>query len=591
MKGPALGTPRHDTINDAFAAAASTESGFTFLDLHEREVFLPFSAVHRRAEGTAAALRAIGVAPGDRVAIVLGTSPSFLDAFFGALLAGAVPVPLYPPLRLGKLGEYHDATARMVRAVEACVIVTDRRIGALLGHTVERARPALGCRHVEDLREDSGGTLSAPVRADALALIQFSSGSTTDPKPVALSHTNLMTHLAALHALLPPEEHFPQKGVSWLPLYHDMGLIGCLLLAIYVPGPLVLIRPEHFLTRPALWLRAIARHRATLSAAPMFGYSLCERRVTDDALAGVDLSSWRMALCGAEPLSLEVLVRFARRFADFGFDARALRPAYGLAEAALAVTLAPFGRPPTGLGVDSAELARTGRARDGRSTLVSVGTPAPGVEVEVRDAKGLPRSERSVGRIWVRGPSVMAGYFRQPHTTARVIARGWLDTGDLGFAANGELYICGRVKDLIIIRGANHAPQEFEACASEVEGVRPGCVVALGFVPEANEGEHLLVLAERSRGVADNRDAGIAAAIRQTILLRTGIRPHIVVMLEPGTLPRTSSGKLRRGEARRRYLVGTLKPPQRMALGRLALAVLRSWLAHARVRRSDAREL
>jgi acyl-CoA synthetase (AMP-forming)/AMP-acid ligase II len=182
----------------------------------------------------------------------------------------------------------------------------------------------------------------------------------------------------------------------------------------------------------------------------------------------------------------------------------------------------------------------------------------------------------------------MAGYFRQPHATARVIARGWLDTGDLGFAANGELYICGRAKDLVIIRGANHAPQEFEACASEVEGVRPGCVVALGFVPEGNEGEHLLVLAERSRAVADDRDAGTAAAIRQAILLRTGIRPHTVVMLEPGTLPRTSSGKLRRSEARRRYLAGELKPPQRMALGRLALAVLRSWLAHARVRRSDA---
>jgi acyl-CoA synthetase (AMP-forming)/AMP-acid ligase II len=590
VKGPAASAPRHRTLGAALAAAAETDSGITFTDLHEREIFVPFRATHRRAAGVAAALRAIGVAAGDRVAIVLGTSPSFLDAFFGALLAGAVPVPLYPPLRLGALTEYSDATARMLRAVEARVVVTERRLGLLLGDAVRRARPRLGCREIENLREGEGHLTCAGSRPDDLALIQFSSGSTADPKPVALSHSGLMAHLAALDATLPSQGPLPQKGVSWLPLYHDMGLIGCLLLAVYVPGPLVLIRPEHFLVRPALWLRALARHRATLSAAPMFGYALCERRVADDDLAGLDLSGWRMALVGAEPLSRDALTRFARRFAGFGFDARALRPAYGLAEATLAVTLAPLDRGPSALAVDLAELARSGQVRAGRGALVSVGVPAPGVEVEVRGAAGERTSERSVGQVWVRGASVMNGYFGQSGATARAIVRGWLDTGDLGFTVNGELYICGRAKDLIIIRGANHAPAEFEACAAEVEGVRAGGVAACGFLPEAGEGEDLLVLAERARGFSPDLDAGIAAAIREALLTHTGIRPHTVVMLEPGTLPRTSSGKLRRSEARRRHLAGTLQPPRRR-LAALALTLWRSVITSARPRRSDANGL
>ncbi|HVN31078.1 MAG TPA: AMP-binding protein, partial [Thermoanaerobaculaceae bacterium] len=441
MKGPPLPAIQYGTVNEALAAAARTTSGITFVDLHEQETFLPFTEVHARARQLAGALRELGIAPGDRIALVFPTSPAFVNAYFGVQLAGAVPVPLYPPFRLGRLPEYHAATAKMIERVGASLVLADAKTRRLLGQAIERSRPRLGCLTFDDLGSRGTGVLEAAANPEDLALIQFSSGSTADPKPIALSHRNLLSQLAAIRALLPPEEGVPQRGVSWLPLYHDMGLIGCLLLAVYYPGPVVLIPPEHFLARPALWLRAVARHRATLSVSPTFGYSICATRVRDADLEGQDLSSWRLAVCGAEPVSEESLDRFARRFARFGFDAAALRPVYGLGEAALAVTFAPPARPPKAIGVDPTRLAATGEAATGPRRIVSVGTPVPGCELEVRNAQGEEVPERTVGRIFARGPSVMVGYLGQPDATARAISDGWLDTGDLGFVADSELYV------------------------------------------------------------------------------------------------------------------------------------------------------
>jgi len=378
--------------------------------------------------------------------------------------------------------------------------------------------------------------------------------------------------------------------VSWLPLYHDMGLIGCLLLAVYYPGPLVLIPPELFLVRPALWLRAIARHRATLSVSPTFGYAFSAKRVRDEDVAGLDLSSWRLAVCGAEPISIAALQAFSERFAPLGFRPAALRPVYGLAETSLAVTFSPPDRPPRALGVDPARLAASGEAVPGTRAIASVGTPVPGAELEVRGSTGRRLRERRVGRIFTRGPSLMTAYFGQQEATAGAIRDGWLDTGDLGFVADGELYVCGREKDLVIIRGANHVPQEFEECLDRLEGVRPGCSVALGFVPEGEDGEQLLVLAERARAAArDDGDAGTVEAIRRAVLEHTGIKPHTVRLLEPGTLPRTSSGKLRRSEALRRFLAGELAPPRKAGAARISAEMLRSAVAFARVKLRRAR--
>jgi acyl-CoA synthetase (AMP-forming)/AMP-acid ligase II len=584
MKGAPAPRPDYSTINEALRAAMLTKSGLTFVDLHEREQTLEWEAIYDRARRVAGSLAALGILPGDRVGLVLPTGPSFLDAFFGALLVGAIPVPLSPPLRLGRLDEFHAATARMLKVAGAHVVLTDARCKRLLGATIAEARPELGC-HVVDKLLDCSEPLEREVSPEGVAVIQYSSGSTVDPKPVALTHANLVAQLAALDEVMPSHRGDRQVGVSWLPLHHDMGLIGCLLSAVYRAGKLVLIPPELFLARPALWLRAIARHEATISPAPSFAYSLCLKRIKDADLDGLSLKSWRFALNGAEPVSVGVLDQFAARFARYGFDGRALMPVYGMAEATLAVSFSPPGTPPRSIGVDPVRLASEGVAVDGKRRIASVGHPIPGVELQVRDDDGAELPERRSGRIWVRGPSVMHGYFNDRAATERVLKHGWLDTGDLGFIADGELYVCGRAKDVVIIRGANHAPQEFEECLDGLAGARQGCAVALGFIPDGQGEEELLVLAEYA---GKSAPGGLSEAIRTAILERTGVRAHTVCVLAPGTLPRTTSGKLRRAEALRQFIAGELAPPRPVSPLRLARAMVRSTLAFARLRVSGA---
>ena len=490
-----------------------------------------------------------------------------------------MPVPLYPPLRLGRLDEYHRATSRMLQVTGASAVLTDTRVRLLLGPSVEQARPRLGC-HTVDAVMHGDEDLEVEVSPDALGLIQFSSGSTVDPKPVALTHGALVAQVAALEVAMPLAAGVMPVGVSWLPLYHDMGLIGCVLSALYYPGSLVLIPPETFLVKPALWLRALSRHRGFVSPAPNFAYGLCLKRVKDADMQGVDLSGWLHALNGAEPVSADTLRRFAERFERWGFSARALRPVYGLSEASLAVTFPPASRGPRELGVDANVLAREGQVRDGTRTLVSVGAPVAGFEVQVRGEDGAELPERRVGRVFARGPSVMHGYFEDAEATGRALTGdGWLDTGDLGFGADGELYLTGRAKDLVIIRGANHAPQAFEDPLLKVDGVRTGCAVALGFTPEGSEDEALLILAERA---APGNEASLEADIRAAVVAATGVQPHTVRILEPGTLPRTSSGKLRRGEALRRYLAGELTAPKKVGAVGLAVEMAKSALAMVR---------
>jgi fatty-acyl-CoA synthase len=335
-----------------------------------------------------------------------------------------------------------------------------------------------------------------------------------------------------------------------------------------------------FLGRPALWLRALSRHRGTISVAPSFAYAVCARRVKDEEMDGTDLSRWRLALNGAEQVSVDAARRFSERFSRWGFRPAALMPVYGLAEAALAVTFSPPRTPLRTVAVDPVELARQGRVRTGRRVLASVGVPVPGVTVEVRGEAGAVLPEGVVGRIHAAGPSIMEGYVGQPEATRAVLAGGWLDTGDLGFVQNGELVVCGRAKDVVVLRGANHAPQEFEDALDGLPGVRAGCAVALGFEPPRGDGEELILLVETTV------DAGpdLVDRIRAAVAEHTGVRPHTVQLLAPGTLPRTSSGKLRRSEALRRWTTGTLHPPARMNAVRLVGEVIRSALALARAR-------
>ncbi|HET6436530.1 MAG TPA: AMP-binding protein [Anaeromyxobacter sp.] len=580
LSGPPLPPPRLPTLVHALVPAARDPSGATFVGLDERESFLPWGEIFHRAARAGGALGEAGVSPGDRVAIVLRTEPAFLDAFLGAWWCGAVPVPLYPPVRLGRMEEYLTATSRMISLVGARAVVSAGGIRRLLGPAVERSAPDLGCLDAGRLLLGPPAPLRLPAPGD-LALVQFSSGSTVDPKPVALTHGALRAMADALVLETRPDRR-RDALVSWLPLYHDMGLIGCLLGAATYPGPLVLIAPEHFLARPALWPRAVARHRGSLSAAPSFAFAYAADRVRPVDLLGLSLSSWRLALNGAEPISGEAMRRFAARMAPHGFDVGALVPGYGLAEASLAVSFAPPGRPPEGRRIDPVRLARDGVVAPGEREVVSVGRPVAGVEVALRDEEGALLGEGRLGRIFVRGPALMKGYLGDPAATERALSGGWLDTGDLGFVQDGELHVHGRAKDVVIVRGANHAPEEFEAPLLSVTGLRPGCAVAVGWTA-GGAGETLVVLAERTR--EEGGDGVLAQRIRRAVLEATGVEPAEIHLLAPGTLPRTSSGKLRRGEARRRLQAGTLTPPEKVTPLRLVRHAARSQLAYLRSRR------
>lgn len=564
------------------AELARPHAGVRLLDRRERETWLPWEDLVERAQRAAGRLRAAGVRPGERVAIVLPTGAGFLDAFFGCTLLGAVPTPLYPPVRLGRLEEFHARTAAMLAAAGCVALVTEARIHRLMGQTLVRYPPRCGVVRDTELLEGEAlqpaAVLSeAGVTPESLCLVQFSSGTTVDPKPVALSHRAV---LAQVHAIMDqirldtPDEVplFTRAGVSWLPLYHDMGLIGGLFPAAVFGAPTTLIGPEVFLARPATWLRAISRYRGTISPAPDFAYALCTERIRDEELEGVDLSCWSLALNGAEPIRARTLRAFSERFAPWGFRPSAMTPVYGLSEAALAVTFSPVGEGPRVERYDPGHLAR-GRAvpaarEDAGTELVSVGRPVAGFSVEIRDDAGEVLPEGHVGRIWAQGPSLMTAYLDREE---QPVVDGWLDTGDLGFLREGRLTVTGRAKDVIVLRGQNHAPHELEQAVDEVPGVRTGCAAAVSRI-EAGE-ERVLVFVE-----ARQPSPRTAPDCRRAIRARTGVDVDLVVVLEPGTLPRTSSGKIRRRASLERWEAGTLSPPDRLSPWMLAGAFARSAL-------------
>ncbi|MFQ5890451.1 MAG: fatty acyl-AMP ligase [Gemmatimonadota bacterium] len=586
MREELAGRPANETLGQVLERAAGCGRGIRFVDRSERASFHSYEELYEGARRIAGGLHALGLRRGDRVALVLPTSPAFCESFFGAVLAGMVPVPLYPPVRLGRLAEYHADTASMLVRCGARLVVTDRRLRRLLGRTIARARPDFGCLTVEDMPRRRARPDECS--AGEPAFIQFSSGTTAVPKPIRLTHRNVLTNAGAVQSAIisayPEGPGLTHAGVGWVPLYHDMGLVGCVITAIMHPADLTLIPPEVFVSRPAIWLRTISRYRGTVSPAPNFAYALCADRIRDEELDGVDLSCWRVALNGAEPVTPSVLQRFIRRFAPFGLRASALTPVYGLAEATLAVTFGDLRAPFAWESFDRQALEAEGTARPaaGGVPLVSVGRPLPGLAIRIVDDRGEEVAAERVGRVLVRGEAVMQGYHEMPEETAAVLRAGWLDTGDLGFMHDGRLFLHGRRKDMIVVRGRKYPPQLIEQCLDPLDGVRKGCVAALGVVPENSDGEQLVVLIERARSAAPD-DESLADAATRRIALHTGLVPAQVVVLEPGTLPRTSSGKIRRAEARRRHLAGTLRPPRRAGrftlLREMAVSTLREAIA------------
>ena len=576
---------RSPTVNALLERAAGfPDTGLRLVDRNQKTGWLPWPEILDRSARVAGGLNELGVARGDRVALVYPTCVGFFDAFFGILLAGAVPVPLYPPVRLGRLDEYADRTAAMLRAVDARLVLADNRVRRLLGPALAQARPELGCRSTEGLPE--ADPLRVEVKASDLALVQFSSGTTVEPKPVALSHRAVVAQTVCINGFWPEAAGRRDSGVSWLPLYHDMGLIGCVFPALERPGTLTLIPPELFVSRPAVWLQTISRYRATLSPAPNFAFGLCVEKIRDEELEGVDLSSWRVALNGAEPVAPRVLRAFQERFAAWGFRPQALTPVYGLSEASLAVTFSGLDRPFTSRSFDREALAGALEAVEvpGGVEIVSVGRPLPGFHLRIVDRRRRDLGPRQVGRVLVRGPSLMEGYLGLPVATEETLRGGWLDTGDLGFLVDGELFLTGRAKDVLIMRGRNHSPVEVEHAVDHLEGVRTGCAVAASYLPDGGAGELLVVMVEARKDVPAAEYPAIAAEAARAVRAAVGLDPDRVEILAPGTLPRTSSGKLRRQEALRRWRRGELEPPTPVTPLRLAGALARSSAAMAKVR-------
>ena len=525
------------------------------------ETPISYGALWERAGAIAAGLHERGVGAGASVALMLRTEPAFFGAFFGVLLAGGVPVPLYPPFRLDRIEEYSARQAAVLRNAEARLLITFGQ-ATRVAHLLRRRVPSLQGATTADRIGLPGGvawTPRHPGRGSEPALVQYTSGSTGAPKGVLLSHANLLANIRAIGEAIAigPED----VAVSWLPLYHDMGLIGAWLASLYFGIPVVILSPLAFLSRPARWLRAVHAYRGTLSPAPNFAFDLCVRKVAGAEIEGLDLGSWRLAFNGSEPVSPVTIQRFTRRFAPHGFRSEAMCPVYGLAEASVALTVPPLGRGPL---VDrvARELFRSARqarpaAPEDPDVLrfVSCGRPLPGHEIRIVDAAGRAVGERIEGRIEFRGPSVTTGYFRNPEATRDVLRGGWMDSGDLGYWAGGELFITGRQKDLIIKAGRNLYPQEVEEVVGDIPGIRKGNVATFGVAdPEAGT-ERLVVIAESRERIPDKVER-LRAAVLDRVTTASGIPPDTVVIARPGTVLKTSSGKIRRSATREAYLRG-----------------------------------
>lgn len=510
------------------------------------------------AQAIAAGLRLRDLQPGQTVAIMLPTGENYFFSFFGVLLAGGIPVPIYPPARPSQIEEHLRRHSGILGNALSAILITvpqARVVARLLQSRVESLRFVVT---PEDLGTREGVALHR-AEAGETAFLQYTSGSTGDPKGVVLSHANLLANIRAMGRVLKVDSS--DLFVSWLPLYHDMGLIGAWLGSLYYAIPLVVMSPLAFLTRPQRWLQAIHHHRGTLSAAPNFAYELCLRRIRDADIQGLDLSSWRLAINGAEPISPHTLERFCARFARYGFDPQAMAPVYGLAECSVGLALPPPGRGAVIDRVRRDALQRSGRALPaGKEVadalqIAACGRPLPGHEIRIVDDTGRELPERQQGQLQFRGPSATAGYFRNPEATRQLFRDGWLDSGDLAYMAEGDLYITGRAKEIIIRAGRNLHPYELEEAVAGIQGIRRGCVAVFASPDPESGTERLVVLAE-TRETARESLERLRAAINRVTVDLLGTPPDDVLLAPPHTVLKTSSGKIRRAASRALYEQG-----------------------------------
>jgi len=563
---PGLATRPADfgTIAEALDYAAQGPTGLNFYCGKGTLVeALPYRTLREQAIGLARRMLGAGLEPGFRVGLVAESDGDFARAFFACQYAGIVPVPLPLPAAFGGKSGYVAHLRRMIERANANALFGPAPIEPWL----REAARGVDLKIVATLAALDGVTPAKnelpPQNGEGVAYLQFSSGSTRFPSGIAISQRAFMANTRNLgqQGLRFVEG---DRGVSWLPFYHDMGLVGFLLVPMAFQGTADIIPAHEFVHRPLVWLDLISRNRGTISYSPSFGYELCTRRAQRSQIEGLDLSSWRCAGIGGDLIRPNVLTSFAECFARQGFDASAFLPSYGMAEATLALCIAPLGQGALCDTVDSVILENEHRAApvrggDKRSrAFVLCGCVLPGHDLEVRDEAGRPLRHRRVGRIFVRGPSLMTGYFDAPEETARVMSGdGWLDTGDLGYLLDGQIVVTGRAKDLIIVNGRNLWPQDLEwTVETEVVALRSGDVAVFSVSGEL--GEEVVALVQCRTRIPAERVA-LASQVATIIRGRHSVEAN-VVLVPPYGLPQTSSGKLSRSRARALYLAGSFTP-------------------------------
>jgi fatty-acyl-CoA synthase len=548
------------------------QKGFVFIRSDGSERFCPFKTIDEEAERRGAHFAAKGVQKGDRVAIVVPDPDEFVLSFLGVIYAGGVPVPMYPQLSFKNVETYHDTVAHIVNAADAKILLTTQATRQFVDPVLPRAACVRELMTTDELQAPAPGKLDVKLDPDDLCFLQFTSGSTSKPKGVVVTHGNLAANSEAfmIHGL--GKDSSVDKGTSWLPLFHDMGLIGFVIGPLFTEIPVVFLPTASFVRSPRVWLDAIHRHRGTITYAPNFAYALVAKRLKEKDVVDFDLSCIRIAGCGAEPIQAKTLRDFATCLAPAKFNPKAYIPSYGMAEATLAIAFAPHG---TGFATDSIDPTSLQSSEtkpltgEGAQELVDCGKAFPGHDIAIIDEGGNRLGERRVGQIVTTGPSICTnGYYREPELSADAFKkiqgddRIWLHTGDLGYMANGDVFICGRLKDIIIIRGRNFYPNDIEWVVSELPGVRRGNVVAFGVTVDAS-GKHvedgtgeeqLVVCAEAFSGDADK----LAEEIQKVVTEQIGIAVWKVEVVPQGALPRTSSGKPQRRKTKRMFLDNAL---------------------------------
>ncbi len=553
--------PHSKTLMEILEHGERDRVALTFLDRRGNEWHRSYGDLLEGAQVAATYLKNRGLKAGDKVIMLLLTGEQFIDAFFGTMMAGGVPVAVSPPMTFGDINKYLDNLGHIVSNSQARFMISFPRIRKVIGRVLAGDNDLQEFVLAKDIAAERPKNPGFPsVDSEDAAFIQYTSGSTGMPKGAVLSHRALLANVDGItHGIRLTEK---DVSVSWLPLFHDMGLIGSLLSALYKQTHLYTMQPEAFVMDPVGWLKYITKYKATIATAPNFAYHLLANRVKPEELLELDLSTLRVAFNGAEPVDLRTLDKFEKIFGPVGYRPTTSFPVYGMAENCLASTFPPIDTRYHVQALDRVRLEERRQAvpadkKDEFPYLaVSVGSPILGQEVAIKADSGFAR-EKQVGEIIIKSPSLMTGYYRNPEASAEVIKDGWLHTGDLGFIQDGRLFVTGRAKEMIIKRGRNYYPYDIERAASSVQGVRKGCLVAFSTEGQKDGTEDLVIVAE-TRETDEGRKTQITKDIASEVLSSVGIRPDKVFLVPPRSIPKTSSGKLQRLLTKQRFTDGTL---------------------------------